>query len=98
MGQNQPCEVSTLPVFREGSEFQRGWVTCCYHTAAGGGGLVAKSMSHSCDPVDCSPTASVHGISQTRILEWVAIPFSRGSSRPRDRTQVSCTAGRVFTN
>ena len=33
---------------------------------------------------------------QVRILEWVAIPFSKGSSRPRDRTQVSCTAGRFF--
>ena len=37
------------------------------------------------------------GILQARILEWVAIPFSRGSSRPRDRTQVSCTPGRFFT-
>ena len=40
---------------------------------------------------------SVHGILQARILEWVAIPFSRGSLRPRDWTQVSCTAGRFFT-
>ena len=43
-----------------------------------------------CDPRDCSPPgSSVHGILQTRILEWVAISFSRGSSRPRDRTHVS---------
>ena len=42
--------------------------------------------------MDCSPPgSSVHGILQTRILEWVAIPFSRGSSWPRDRTQVSCS-------
>ena len=40
--------------------------------------------------------SSDHGISQARILEWVAISFSRGSSRPRDRTQVSCIAGRRF--
>ena len=40
---------------------------------------------------------SVHGILQARILEWVAIPFSRGSSQPRDRTQVSHIAGRFFT-
>ena len=40
---------------------------------------------------------SVHGILQARILEWIAIPFSRGSSWPRDRTQVSCMAGRFFT-
>ena len=49
--------------------------------------------------MDCSPPGSfVHGILQARILEWVAISFSRGSSWPRDRTQVSCTAGRFFTN
>ena len=42
-------------------------------------------------PMDCSPLgSSVHGTSQTRILEWVAISFSSGSSRPRDRTHVSC--------
>ena len=51
-----------------------------------------------CDPMDCSPPGSfVHRILQARILEWVAMPFSRGSSRPRDRTQVSHIAGRFFT-
>ena len=44
-----------------------------------------------------SPGSSVHGILQATILEWVAIPFSRGSSCPRDATQVSCIAGRFFT-
>ena len=49
------------------------------------------------DPTGCiSPDSSVHGISQTRILEWVATSFSRGSSGPRDWTQVSCIAGRLF--
>ena len=49
-------------------------------------------------PWDGSPSdSSVHGILQARILEWVAIPFSRGSSRPRDRTQIFCIAGRFFT-
>ena len=49
--------------------------------------------------MDCSPPrSSVHGIFQARILEWVAISFSRGSSQPRGRTWVSCTAGRFFTN
>ena len=44
-----------------------------------------------CGPMDCSPPgSSVHGILQVRILEWVAIPFSRGSSHPRDPTHVSC--------
>ena len=50
------------------------------------------------DPMDHSPQGSfLHEILQTRILEWVAISFSRGSSRPRDQTQVSCTGGRFFT-
>ena len=59
------------------------------------------SVTQSCltlwDPMDCSPPGSVHGISQARILEWVAISFSRGSCQSRDRTQVSYTAGRFFT-
>ena len=41
---------------------------------------------------------TVHGILQARILEWVAFPFSRGSSQPRDRTQIFCTAGGFFTS
>ena len=50
------------------------------------------------NPMDCSlPGSSVHGILQARILEWVAFPFSRGSSQPKDRTQVSCIAGRFLT-
>ena len=54
-------------------------------------------MSNSWQPVDCSPpSSSVHGILQARILEWVAISFSRGSSQPRDRTQASHIAGRCF--
>ena len=60
--------------------------------------LVAQSCPTLCDPKDCSlPMSSVHGILQARILEWVAISYSRGSSRPRDRTQVSCIASRFFT-
>ena len=43
------------------------------------------------------PGSSVHGILQARILEWVAIPFSKRSSWPRDQTQVFCLAGRLFT-
>ena len=51
-----------------------------------------------CDPMDCSPAgSSVHGILQARILEWVAIPFSRGSSWLRYQTLGSCIAGRFFT-
>ena len=59
---------------------------------------LAQSYLILCNPTDCSPPgSSVHGILQARILAWVAIPFSRGSSQPRDWTQVSCIAGRFFT-
>ena len=55
------------------------------------GCLVAKSCVTLCNPMDCSlPGSSVHGISETRILEWVSISFSRGSSWPRDWTHISC--------
>ena len=72
-----------------------GWYTCvcvcvCVYE-------VAQSCPTLCDPVDCSPPdSSVHGILQARVLEWVAISFSRGSSQPRDWTQVSCITGRCF--
>ena len=58
---------------------------------------VAQSCPTLCDPVDCSlPGSSVHGIFRARILEWVTISFSRGSSQPRDRTLVSHIGGRRF--
>ena len=54
-------------------------------------------MSNFCDPTNCSPPgSSVHGVSQARILEWVAISFSRASPQPRDQTWVSCIAGRYI--
>ena len=59
-----------------------------------------KLLSHVwlCDPIDCSlPGSSVHGNLQVKILEWVALPFSRGFSQARDWTQVSHIAGRFFT-
>ena len=60
--------------------------------------LVAQLCPTLYDPLDCSPPgSSVHGILQARILMWVASPFSRGSSQPKDRTQGSCIAGRFFT-
>ena len=60
--------------------------------------LVSQSCLTFCYPVGCSlPGSSVHGILQGRILEWVAMPSSRGSSQPRDGTQVSCFVGRFFT-
>jgi len=55
-------------------------------------------VSDSCNPMDCRPPeSSVHEILQARILEWVAIPFFRGSSQLRDPTWVSCITGRFFT-
>ena len=61
--------------------------------------LVTQSCLTLCDLMDCIPPgSSVHGILQVRIPEWVAIPFSKRSSRLRDRTQVSCITGRLFTN
>ena len=58
---------------------------------------VAKSCLTLCDPMDCSlPSSSVHGILQARILESVAISFSGGSVRLRDRTWVSCIAGGLY--
>ena len=60
--------------------------------------LVTQSRLTLFDPMDYSPLgSSVYGILQARILEWVAIPFSRESDRPRDWTQVSRIAGRRFT-
>ena len=55
-----------------------------------------------CNPMDCSPSgSSLHGILQARKLEWLAIPFSRGSSQPRDQTQasyISCTGRSVLSH
>ena len=61
---------------------------------SGGSVKVAQLCPTLCDPMDYT----VLGILQARILEWVAVPFSRGSSQPRDQTQVSHIAGRFFTS
>ena len=59
---------------------------------------VAQSCPTLCDPMDCSlPGSSVHGIFQATVLEWIAISFPKGSSQPRDRTQVSHIIDRRFT-
>ena len=58
--------------------------SCCMH---------AQLWLILCDPIDCSPPgSSVHGILQARVLEWVAMPSSRGSSQPRDQTRASCVS------
>ena len=73
-------------------ELWRPWASTCMNVCE-----VAQSCPTLCDPIDCSlPHSFVHGIFQARVLERVAISFSRGSSWPRDRIQVSCIAGRHF--
>ena len=57
---------------------------------------VVKSCPILCDAMDLAPLTM--GILQARILEWVAVPFSRASSQSRDPTQVSCIAGSFFTS
>ena len=67
---------------------------CCYMCVCS----VAQLCQILCYLIDCSPPGpSVHRIPQARKLEWVAIPFSRGSCQPRDWTWVSCAAGKFFT-
>ena len=70
------------------------WVWFCLESES----EVTQSCPTLCDPMDCSLRgSSIHGIFQARILNWVAISFSRGSFQPRDRTRVSCTASsRVY--
>ena len=60
--------------------------------------LVTQSCPTLCDLINCCPPgSSVHGILQARIMEWVAMPSSRGSSQPRDRTHILHIAGRFST-
>ena len=90
---NRPCLPLTFQLYHHSVPLDHQNLSHC------GGGLVAKSCPTLCDPMDYSLTgSSVHGILQARILEWVAISFSRGSSQPRNWTRVSCIAGRFFTN
>ena len=74
------------------------FLTLRAHTYLSVCALSCSVMSNSLQPMDCSlPGSSVHGILQARILEWVAIHFSRGSSWLKDLTWVSCIAGGSFT-
>ena len=74
------------------------YLLCTCYSLSEVKGLVAQLWPTICDPMDCSlPVSFVHGILQARILEWVAILLSRGSSPPRDKTCVSCIVGRYFT-
>ena len=80
----------------------QGWGRC---RCAGGGWLLrgaygcclARPVRLFCNPMDCSPPdSSVHGISQARMLKWVAISLSRESSRPRDQSHDSCIGRRIL--
>ena len=72
-------------------------ITKFFHRLQTSESEVAQSCPTLCDRMDYSlPGSSLHGILQARVLEWVAISFSRGSSQPRDRTPVSCIPGRRF--
>ena len=88
-----PASNFVLPLHQEGSAFSCHCAVCS----------ATQSCLTPCHPMDCSPPVSTaHGILQARILEWVAMPSSRGSSQPRDQTgisYVSCIvrqAGRLF--
>ena len=84
-----PAVLILLKVFCLNGKEQNSWIVRCF---------VTQLCLTLCNPTDCSlPDSSVHGILQARILEWVAISFLRGSYQLRDRTQVSCIAGRFFT-
>ena len=93
------CQMQFLRYWTQGSIFGRlvkRWIllTCACVCAK-----LLQSPLTLCDPVNCSlPGSSVHGTLQARILEWVAVLSSWGSSRPRDRNCVSCIAGGFFIN
>jgi len=86
-----------------GEESEKWWIQVVHGSDRGSYGDIKKTVSHSvgvclCGLMGCSsPGSSTHGILQARILEWVAMPFSRQSSWPRDGTRVSCIVGRFFT-
>ena len=105
---NKPGELQSMGLQRVGCD----WARVCTHThththtqtytvvtyKCESESDVAQSCPTLCDPMDCNlPGFSIHGIFQARVLECIAISFSRGSSRPRNRTWVSCIAGRCFT-
>ena len=94
--------ISTLPLPKKGKEspvwqmISSGASRVLFYTVST---IQIKCVlvAQSCPTLRTLPGFSVHGILQVKILEWIAIPFSRGSSRPRDWTLVSWIAGRFFT-
>ena len=93
-----PFHPPTADIWRPSVSTRMGWSVYVHMHGKKVKVLVAQSCPTLCDPMDYSPPgSSVHRILQARILEWVAISFSRGSSWPRDRTQVFCITGRLLT-
>ena len=94
VSRNKVDSAASWAVTEGGKESEGPWLLLLL-----GACLVAQSCPTLCDPMDCNPPgSSVHGILQSRILEWVVISFCRGSSQPKDQTQVSCIAGGFFTS
>ena len=97
-----PNKVSSLwSLDTDAGNLYSNWITFLKlwleHFESEGESEVAQPCPTLCDPMDCSlPGSSLHGILQARILEWVAISFSRGSSQPRDQTPASHIPGRRF--
>ena len=91
---------STIFLFKCGHQFYAHFFFCFfpkfYALVFGKQGVCEVKVAQLCPALCDLMVYTVHGILQARILEWVAFPFSRGSSQPRNRTQVSCIAGGFF--
>ena len=95
---SQPQKRTVETQVTENLDFNKTFQMYLAHSCCRRYYLVVKSCLTLCEATDCNPPVSlVHGTSQARILEWVAISFSRESSRPRDQTHVSCLADGFFT-
>ena len=95
----EPGGLQSLGLQRVGHHWTTNtyFLCLCILLTVGTFGGVCVLVAQLCLTVCNLPGSSVHGVLQARIMEWIAIPFSRDSSWPRDWTQVSCTAGRFFT-
>ena len=93
-GEKESSRLSVYPRERERESVCVCVCVCVRARAHTHARMNALSCLVLCDPMDCNlPGSSVHGISQARIQEWVAISFSRGSSQLRNRTQVTYVSG-----
>ena len=104
---NAKRPTTTKTMLKNKQKPQQGWKTHIfwvqnflqnYSNQNGTSIKVKVKVTQSCPTLWGPMDYTVQGILQARILEWVAFPFSRGSSQPRDQTQVSCTAGGLFTS